>query len=162
MIHTVVGYDDLSNKGDDTSPFLPAKTPFKAAAGTPSLKCKSLYDQLQLVADSQSQAYYKIAKMQAEGKANCADHKANTKHKGVLEVEQLCLEFQCKELLCQHSNLAAQCSHELKMLNRQIELEHARASGPMNNIDSTCKGNLTDLRRELHLSLAKGNPKRTL
>jgi hypothetical protein len=24
------------------------------------------------------------------------------------------------------------------------------------------KGNLTDLRRELHLSLAKGNPKRTL
>jgi hypothetical protein len=25
-----------------------------------------------------------------------------------------------------------------------------------------CKGNLTDLRRELHLSLAKGNPKRTL
>jgi hypothetical protein len=26
----------------------------------------------------------------------------------------------------------------------------------------TCKGNLTDLRRILHLSLAKGNPKRTL
>jgi hypothetical protein len=26
----------------------------------------------------------------------------------------------------------------------------------------TCKGNLTDLRRKLHLSLAKGNPKRTL
>jgi hypothetical protein len=25
-----------------------------------------------------------------------------------------------------------------------------------------CKGNLTDLRRILHLSLAKGNPKRTL
>jgi hypothetical protein len=25
-----------------------------------------------------------------------------------------------------------------------------------------CKGNLTDLRRELHLSLAKGNPKRML
>jgi hypothetical protein len=25
-----------------------------------------------------------------------------------------------------------------------------------------CKGNLTDLKRELHLSLAKGNPKRTL
>jgi hypothetical protein len=25
-----------------------------------------------------------------------------------------------------------------------------------------CKGNLTDLRRELHLSLAKGNPKRIL
>jgi hypothetical protein len=24
-----------------------------------------------------------------------------------------------------------------------------------------CKGNLTNLRRELHLSLAKGNPKRT-
>jgi hypothetical protein len=27
---------------------------------------------------------------------------------------------------------------------------------------SLCKGNLTDLRRELHLSLAKGDPKRTL
>jgi hypothetical protein len=26
----------------------------------------------------------------------------------------------------------------------------------------SCKGNLTNLRRELHLSLAKGNPKRTL
>jgi hypothetical protein len=26
----------------------------------------------------------------------------------------------------------------------------------------SCKGNLTDLRRELHSSLAKGNPKRTL
>jgi hypothetical protein len=25
-----------------------------------------------------------------------------------------------------------------------------------------CKGNLTNLRRELHLNLAKGNPKRTL
>jgi hypothetical protein len=25
-----------------------------------------------------------------------------------------------------------------------------------------CKGTLTNLRRELHLSLAKGNPKRTL
>jgi hypothetical protein len=24
---------------------------------------------------------------------------------------------------------------------------------------TSCKGNLTDLRRELHLSLAKGNPK---
>jgi hypothetical protein len=29
-------------------------------------------------------------------------------------------------------------------------------------VDGKCKGNLTDLRRELHLSLAKGNPKRTL
>jgi hypothetical protein len=28
--------------------------------------------------------------------------------------------------------------------------------------DGFCKGNLTNLRRELHLSLAKGNPKRTL
>jgi hypothetical protein len=25
--------------------------------------------------------------------------------------------------------------------------------------EATCKGNLTNLRRELHLSLAKGNPK---
>jgi hypothetical protein len=29
-------------------------------------------------------------------------------------------------------------------------------------IPGKCKGNLTDLRRILHLSLAKGNPKRTL
>jgi hypothetical protein len=29
-------------------------------------------------------------------------------------------------------------------------------------IRDKCKGNLTNLRRELHLSLAKGNPKRTL
>jgi hypothetical protein len=29
-------------------------------------------------------------------------------------------------------------------------------------VTSRCKGNLTDLRRELHLSLAKGNPKRML
>jgi hypothetical protein len=28
--------------------------------------------------------------------------------------------------------------------------------------DDDCKGNLTNLRRELHSSLAKGNPKRTL
>jgi hypothetical protein len=26
-------------------------------------------------------------------------------------------------------------------------------------LDGLCKGNLTNLRRELHLSLAKGNPK---
>jgi hypothetical protein len=30
------------------------------------------------------------------------------------------------------------------------------------NAGRRCKGNLTDLRRILHLSLAKGNPKRTL
>jgi hypothetical protein len=30
------------------------------------------------------------------------------------------------------------------------------------NSEGSCKGNLTDLRRILHLSLAKGNPKRTL
>jgi hypothetical protein len=30
------------------------------------------------------------------------------------------------------------------------------------NRTCSCKGNLTDLRRILHLSLAKGNPKRTL
>jgi hypothetical protein len=29
-------------------------------------------------------------------------------------------------------------------------------------VSGTCKGNLTNLRRELHLSLAKGNPKKTL
>jgi hypothetical protein len=32
----------------------------------------------------------------------------------------------------------------------------------VNDSYETCKGNLTNLRRELHLSLAKGNPKRTL
>jgi hypothetical protein len=30
---------------------------------------------------------------------------------------------------------------------------------PLKKFESNCKGNLTDLRRELHLSLAKGNPK---
>ena len=109
-------------------------------ATTPSLKCKSLHDQLQLVEGSQLQARYKIAKMQAEEKANHADRKANTKHQGALEVECLHLQFQREDLLCHHNNLAAQCTHELKMLNRQVELEHAKASGPtynINNIDPT-------------------------
>ncbi|KAM6497403.1 hypothetical protein JOM56_007876 [Amanita muscaria] len=133
------GYDDLSNKGDDTSPSPPAKTPSKAAAGPPSLKRKSLHDQLQSVADSQSQARYKIAKMQAEGKASRADRKANTKRQGVLEVELLRLQFQREESLRHHNNLAAQRSHELEMLDRQIELERARAGGPMNNTDPTLR-----------------------
>jgi hypothetical protein len=29
----------------------------------------------------------------------------------------------------------------------------------LHTVRTACKGNLTDLRRELHLSLAKGNPK---
>jgi hypothetical protein len=128
-------YDALSDKGDDTSPSPSAKTPAKAAAGTLSLKRKSLHDQLQLVADSQSQARYKIAKMQTEEKANRADRKANTKHRGALKVEHLRLQFQREESL-HHNNLAAQRSHELEMLNRQIELEHARAGGPMNNMNN--------------------------
>lgn len=129
-------FNDLSNKGDDISPSLPAT---KAAAGAPSLKRKSLHDQLQSVADSQSQARYKIAKMQAEEKANRADRKANTKHQGALEVEHLGLQFQHEESLRHHDNLAAQRSHELEMLNRQIELECARAGGLMNNIDPTLR-----------------------
>jgi hypothetical protein len=32
-------------------------------------------------------------------------------------------------------------------------------NGEGEEIGGDCKGNLTDLRRELHLSLAKGNPK---
>jgi hypothetical protein len=134
------GYDSLSNKGDSTSPSPPAKTPMKADAGTPSLKHKSLHDQLQLVADSQPQAHFKMAKMQAAEKGNHADHKANMKPQGALNVEHLCLQFQCEELLRHHGNLAAQHTHELKMLNRPIELECARAGGPMiniNNIDPT-------------------------
>ena len=134
--HGSPGYDALSNKGDSASPSPPAKTPLKAATGTPSLKRKSLHDQLQSVADSQSQACFKIAKMQAAEKGNRADRKANMKHQGALEVEHLRLQFQCEESLRHHDNLAAQRTHELEMLNRQIELEHARAGGPMNNINN--------------------------
>ena len=131
------GYDALDNKGDSASPSPPAKTPTKAA--TPSLKRKSLHDQLQSVADSQLQARYKIAKMQAEEKAN---QKANAKHQGALEAEHLRLQFQREESLCHHNNLAAQRTHKLEMLNRQVELEHAKAGGPMyniNNIDPTLR-----------------------
>ena len=74
--------------------------------------------------------------MQAAEKGNCADHKANMKHPGALEVEHLCLQFQHEELLHHHDNLAAQRTHELEMLNRQIELERVRAGGPMNNINN--------------------------
>jgi hypothetical protein len=115
-------------------------TPAKAAAGTPSLKRKSLHDQLKSVADSQSQARYKIAKMQAEEKGNRADRKANAKQQGALEVEQLRLQFQRDESLRHYDNLAAQRAHDLVMLNRQVELERAKAGGPMyniNNIDPT-------------------------
>jgi hypothetical protein len=36
-----------------------------------------------------------------------------------------------------------------------VEKEHVHIA----KVLAACKGNLTDLRRELHLSLAKGNPK---
>jgi hypothetical protein len=134
--HGSPGFNALSNKRDDTSPSPPTKTPAKAVAGTPSLKHKSLHDQLQSVGNSQSQACYKIAKMQAEEKANCVDCKANIKHQGVLEVEHLHLQFQHEESLHHHDNLAAQCAHELKMFNRQIELKCARAGGPINNVNN--------------------------
>ena len=134
--HGSPGYDGLSNKGDSTSLSPPAKTPVKAAAGTPSLKHKSLHEQLQSVADSQSQPHFKISKIQAAEKGNRADHKANMKHQGALKVEHLRLQFQREESLRHHDNLAAQRTHELKMLNRQIELEHARAAGPMNNMNN--------------------------
>jgi hypothetical protein len=74
--------------------------------------------------------------MQAEEKANRADRKANIKHQGALEVEYLHLQFQREESLHHHDNLAAQCAHELEMFNRQIELECARAGGPMNNVNN--------------------------
>jgi hypothetical protein len=40
--------------------------------------------------------------------------------------------------------------------------DHGTLSSPPALILAACKGNLTDLRRILHLSLAKGNPKRML
>jgi len=129
------GYDTLSNKGDE-SPFPPEKTPAKPTAGKSSLKHKSLYDQLQLVADSQTQAHYKIAKMQAEERGDCADHKANTKWQGAFEVEHLRIQFQHEESLRHHENLAAQHAHELMILDRQIELEQAKTGGPMSNINN--------------------------
>jgi hypothetical protein len=82
------------------------------------------------------QARFKIAKMQAKEKANRADRKADIKHKGALEVELLCLQFQREESLRHHDNLAAQRTHELEMLNRQVELERAKAGGPMYNINN--------------------------
>jgi len=108
----------------------------KAATRTRSLKHKSLHDKLQLGADSQSQPHFKISKIQAAEKGNRADHKANMKHQGALKVEHLFLQFQHEESLCHHDNLAAQCTHELKMLNKQIELEHVRVGGLMNNINN--------------------------
>jgi hypothetical protein len=44
------------------------------------------------------------------------------------------------------------------MANRDAEMVAVAES----TTSACCKGNLTNLRRELHLSLAKGNPKRTL
>ena len=80
--------------------------------------------------------------MQAEEKANRVDRKANAKHQGALEVERLRLQFQREESLRHHNNLAAQRTHKLEMLNRQVELERAKAGGPMyniNNIDPTLR-----------------------
>ena len=76
--------------------------------------------------------------MQAKEKANRADRKADSKHKhkGALEVELLHLQFQREESLRHHQNLAAQCTHELEMLNRQVELECAKAGGLMYNINN--------------------------
>jgi hypothetical protein len=74
--------------------------------------------------------------MQAEAKANRADRKANAKHQGALEVEHLRLQFQREESLRHHNNLAAQHTHELEMLNRQVELEREKAGGPMHNINN--------------------------
>lgn len=74
--------------------------------------------------------------MQAEEKANRADRKANTKHQGALDVERLRLQFQREESLRHYDNLAAQRAHELEMLHRQVELERAKAGGPMHNINN--------------------------
>ena len=63
------------------------------------------------------------------------DHKANIKHKSMLEVEHLCLQFQC-ELQCHHETLVAQRVHKLEILNRKIALECARAGGAMDNINN--------------------------
>jgi len=117
-------------------PLHPKKTPAKPTAGKSSLKHKSLHNQLQLVADSQTQACYKIAKMQAEERGGHADRKANTKWQGAFEVEHLRIQFQCEESLHHHENLAAQHTHELMILDRQIELERAKTGGPMSNINN--------------------------
>jgi hypothetical protein len=56
--------------------------------------------------------------------------------------------------------------HKFRELIDELDLERAMAKsvaeGPVTTQATTqdkCKGNLTDLRRILHLSLAKGNPK---
>jgi hypothetical protein len=73
--------------------------------------------------------------MQVEDRADHVDHEANIKHQSTLEIEHLCLQFQCEDSQY-HDTLAAQHVHELKILNRQIALECARAGRPMNNINN--------------------------
>jgi hypothetical protein len=62
-------------------------------------------------------------------------------------VAGLCEGFECASVVDVHRNTRGKCTR------RGVHCCRDHSGGGM------CKGNLTDLRRILHLSLAKGNPK---